>query len=213
MFKAITIKNKWKWLFWTLSVVNVVMIVWLVALVYLPTSHTNIPNSLPFQDKRAEFTVMSSKENLNQIINSYLTDLSKDSPFNYSVSLREDIELRGTIVAFDKQIPVTMKLTPDVQKNGDMILQVKSITLGRLFLPNNKVLDYIKDHYPMPDWIVVNPDKENIYVAITQMNPMYDIRVRAKAFNVKENQLAFTITVPHEVFSEEKSTWLKKLVK
>lgn len=213
MFKAITIKNKWKWLFWSLAGANVLVVLWLIALVYLPTSHTNIPNSLPFQDKRAEFTVMSSKENLNQIINSYLTDLSQDSPFNYSVSLREDIELRGTIIAFDKKIPVTMKLTPEVQNNGDMILNVKSITLGRLFLPNNKVLDYIKDNYPMPEWIVVNPDKENIYVAITQMNPIYDIRVRAKAFNVKENQLAFQITVPHEVFGAEQSSWLKNLVK
>ena len=213
MFKAITIKNKWKWFFWSLAVANIFVVIWVTLLVYLPTSHTNIPDSLPFQDKRAEFTVMSSKENLNQIINSYLDDLSKDSPFNYSVSLREDIELRGTIVAFDKEIPITMKLTPEVQKNGDMILQLKSITLGRLFLPNNKVLDYIKDHYPMPEWIVVNPDKENVYVAITQMDPIYDIRVRAKSFNVKENRLAFQITVPHEVFNEGKSTWLKKILK
>lgn len=213
MFHAFKLKNKWKWLFWGLALVNVAVIVWLLILVNTPTSNTQIPEGLPLQEKQAEFTVMSTKENLNQIINGYLTDVSKNSSLDYSVSLKEYVELSGTIVAFDKRIPLTMKFTPNVKKNGDLVLQQKSITLGRLQLPNKKVLSYIKDNYPMPEWIIVNPDEENIYVAITQIEPKYGLRVQADAFNLKNNKLAFKITVPHETFGIGKSTWLKKLMK
>lgn len=213
MFEAIKVNNKWKWLFFILAIINVGVILWLLLLVYLPTSSVSVPKSMPFSDKRAEFTVISSKDNLNQIINSYLTEISDTQSIDYSVSLEDDVELTGTIVAFDKELPLTMKFEPVVQKNGDLILQQKSITLGRLHLPNKKVLDYIKDNYPMPEWIIVNPDEENVYVAVTQINPGYELGLRASTFNLKKDQLAFELTVPHETFGFSQSSWLKKLIK
>ncbi|KGP74065.1 YpmS family protein [Pontibacillus yanchengensis] len=211
MFNAIKV-NKWKWLFWLLAIINVGVIAWLVFLVYVPSNTTTIPEDDPIQGKQAEFTLQSTTNNINEIINSYLIELSKGEPLKYSVSLEDSVELRGTIIAFEKEIPLTMKFEPKVQQNGDLMLEQTSITLGRLQLPNRKVLDYIRDNYPMPDWVIVNPDEESIYVAFTKIKAKYGLKVKAKAFDLEKNQIAFKVTVPHETLGLGKSTWLKNFM-
>ncbi|MFC0524270.1 YpmS family protein [Pontibacillus salicampi] len=213
MIRPINITNKWKALFWFLAFLNIAVLITIFLLLYVPKTSTTLPEDTTVEGEKAEFTLMSTTENINELINSYLTELSKDQPLEYSVSLEDSVELNGTIEAFEKEIPLSMKFQPQVQKNGDLILEQKSITLGRLKLPNRKVLDYIKDNYPMPDWVIVNPDKENIYVAINQINTSYGVQVKASSFDLEKNQLAFKVTVPHETLGIGDTRWLNKFLK
>lgn len=215
MWKGLTmfnVENKWKLSFWILLGINIAMLLWLLSLVYIPTTNPSLPHQNKMEENRAEFTVMSTKQNLNQIINSYLRELSKNKNISYSVTLDKHVQLMGSIIAFDTKIPLTMTFTPIVQKNGDLILQQKSITLGRLQLPSKKVLKYIKDNYPMPDWIIVNPNKENIYVALTTVKSKGDLSVKAKQFNLEKNNISFEITVPHETIGIGQ-TWIRKVLR
>ncbi|KGX87239.1 YpmS family protein [Pontibacillus litoralis] len=211
MFKAIHLQNKWKILFWLLATCNIGILILLFILLYVPSSKTVIPKQAPIKEEQAEFIVMSTTDNINSIIQSYLNDLADEQPLEYSVKLKEAVELKGTIEAFDKKIPLTMKFNPIVQYNGDLILQPQSITLGRLKLPNKKVLDYIKDHYPMPHWVMVNPTDENIYVAITQIETKNDVNIKAETFHLQNEQIAFKVTIPHEALGIGEAPWLKKL--
>lgn len=107
------------------------------------------------------------------------------------------MQLRGTLVAFDRKIPLTMTFNPFVQKNGDLILQQKSIALGRLHLPNMAVLSYIKNHYPMPEWVTVHPSDESIYLAVTKLKTKSGFRVRVEKLSLEQNELVFKIAVPN----------------
>lgn len=195
-----SIDDPWKKRFILLAGLNIFIIFAILLLVFWPVSKTNLPKGKYFVPD-AEFTISSNKNNLNQLINSYLATLPGNEDLSYYVTLEEDVQIHGTLEAFNTKVPLNMQLKPIVQKNGDIVLDLDSISIGRLFLPNNKVLKYLKDKYPLPEWVVVDPDTEKIYVAVTNIEPRSNFKVSVKEFDVKNDHLSFRITVPSETFS------------
>ncbi|MBB6453811.1 uncharacterized protein YpmS [Salirhabdus euzebyi] len=200
MFEKIKIKNKWKALFFGLMGINAVVIIWLLLLIFLPLAGEKIESKENIDKGQAEFTISSTKQNLNRLINTYLEELSEHTDIDYAISIDDSVKLIGTILAFEKDIPLTASFTPEVQENGDLNLKLQSITLGRLELPNKKVLDYVKKNYPMPEWVIVNPGDESIYAAVTEMKIRSNFNVAVESFNLKRNRLSFKLTVPNKAF-------------
>ncbi|RWZ58831.1 DUF2140 family protein [Halobacillus fulvus] len=194
------LKNKWRTSFLVLAIVNVGIILWLLSLIFWPSAYTIVNVDQEKNSSEAEFTIVSTKENLEQLTNEYLEELSTQTVFNYSISLDRNVTLTGNIRAFDREIPISMELNPVVQENGDIILEQERISLGQLPLPNKKVLEFVKDNYKFPEWVIVNPNEENIYVAVTQMNTSSNFDVRVERFNLNTNQLAFRVSVPRDSF-------------
>ncbi|WP_347862090.1 YpmS family protein [Salimicrobium sp. PL1-032A] len=200
LLKDLIKADKWKSAFFGLALVNLGIILWLLALIFLPTDYTLVNVDRERTNTDAEFTIVSTKDNLEQLTNEYLNELSSQTIFDYSISLDEFVELRGNIRAFDQVIPITVKLAPVVQENGDLILEQQDISLGKLPLPGNKVLEFVKKNYDLPEWVIVNPEEENIYVALTQMETDSNFQLAAERFNLKSDQLAFRIAVPKDSF-------------
>ncbi|GGC96883.1 hypothetical protein GCM10007216_29590 [Thalassobacillus devorans] len=198
--KALDFKNKWKVLFLALAALNIGIVFWILAMIFLPTSYTLVNVENQEQSDEAEFTIVSTKENLEQLVNEFLNELPSDEDMNFSVSLERNVELKGNIKAFDQKIPLTVSFEPIVQENGDVILQQEGISLGKLPLPNKKVLEYVDKSFDLPEWVIVNPNEENIYVAVTDMKPASNFDLRVDRFNLKTNQLAFKIRVPNQSF-------------
>ena len=198
--KRILLNNKWRTSFWLLALINLGIIIWLAALVFLPSSYTLVNVDQQKESSDAEFTIVSTKENMEQLANEYLSELSTQTVFDYSISLERNVTLSGNIRAFDQVIPINVELEPVVQKNGDLVLQQEKISLGKLPLPNKKVLEFVKDNYNLPEWVMVNPNEENIYVAVTQMDTASNFNVKVDRFNLNSNQLAFKIAVPRDSF-------------
>lgn len=198
--KRILLNNKWRTSFWLLALINLGIIIWLAALIFLPSSYTLVNVDQQKESPDAEFTIVSTKENMEQLANEYLSELSTQTVFDYSISLDRNVTLSGNIRAFDQVIPINVELEPVVQKNGDLILQQERISLGKLPLPNKKVLEFVKDNYNLPEWVIVNPNEENIYVAVTQMDTASNFNVKVDRFNLNSNQLSFKIAVPRDSF-------------
>ncbi|MFG6113895.1 YpmS family protein [Halobacillus sp. MO56] len=198
--KFIDFKNKWKVLFLALAALNIGIIIWILALIFLPTSYTIVNVDDQKKTEEAEFTIVSTKENLEQLVNEFLSQLPSDDDLNYSVSLERNVELKGNIKAFDQKIPLKMNFEPIVQENGDVVLQQEGISLGKLPLPNKKVLEYVNKSFDLPEWVMINPNDETIYVAVTEMKPASNFDLRVDRFNLKTNQLAFKIRVPNHSF-------------
>ncbi|MEC3884437.1 DUF2140 family protein [Halobacillus litoralis] len=198
--KRLLLNNKWRTSFWLLALINMGIVIWLVALVFLPSSYTIVNVDQEKESPDAEFTIVSTKENMEQLANEYLSELSTQTVFDYSISLDRNVTLSGNIKAFDQVIPINVELHPEVQKNGDLILRQEKISLGKLPLPNKKVLEFVKDNYNLPEWVIVNPNEENIYVAVTQMDTASNFNVKVDRFNLNSNQLAFKIAVPSNTF-------------
>lgn len=198
--KRLLLNNKWRTSFWVLAIINIGIIGWLLALVFLPSSYTLVNVDRGKENTDAEFTIVSTKENMEQLANEYLSELSNQTVFDYSVSIDKNVTLSGNIKAFEQVVPIKVELNPVVQENGDLVLEQEKISLGQLPLPNKKVLEFLKDNYNLPEWVIVNPNEENIYVAVTQMETASNFNVKVDRFNLNANQLAFKISVPKDTF-------------
>ncbi|WP_240376923.1 YpmS family protein [Bacillus piscicola] len=206
MWDKIKKHNIWKWLFFSLLAINAGVLFYLLLLFNSSPADPIFQTSRQEESTDVEFTIVSDKRNLNQLINRYLDQLSTSTSISYSVFLDKKVRLSGSIRAFNQEIPATVVLDPVVQKNGDLVLQQESISLGRLQLPNRKVLEYIQGNYEMPEWIEVNPDNENIYVAITEISKNDQIQVQAQQFDLDKDRISFSIHAPYETlpFNERK---------
>ncbi|TCT25045.1 uncharacterized protein YpmS [Melghiribacillus thermohalophilus] len=200
MFSRFTSENKWKTLFFVLAGINVAFLCWLFSYLFALPVNIQQDQQPIYDEQTAIFTVNSTRENLNILINSYLDQLPKSDIYNYSVNLNQNVQLSGSIMAFGRKVPIEMTMEPYVLKNGDLVLNVISVTLGRLPLPNKKVLDYIRDHYHLPEWVIIDPARHRIYAAVTQMKTKSHFHVRVKEFNLEHNEFSFQITVPSHSF-------------
>ena len=103
----------------------------------------------------------------------------------------------GELPVFSTTVPLSVHLDPEVQKNGDVILKQKSISIGMLELPNKKIMEYMQKYLPMPSWVTVDPHKEEIYVAVTDMNIRSNFDVKLEHIDLEKNNLAFKIQIPY----------------
>lgn len=202
MLKQMFLKNRWRSSFFILAVINLVIVVWLLSLIFLPSSYTLVNVDREKKDTEAEFTVVSTKKNLEQLANEYLSEISStQTVFDYSVSLDRNVTLAGNIRAFEQTIPIKVELNPVVQDNGDLVLEQERISLGQLPLPNKKVMEFVADNYNFPEWVTVSPNEQNIYVAVTQMDTKSNFDIKVDRFNLNSDQLAFKISFPERSFS------------
>ncbi|MRH44052.1 DUF2140 family protein [Aquibacillus halophilus] len=192
-------KYNWKLFFFSLLGINAAIFVTLLVLIYIPSLTEDIPEKEFIEEEAgAEFTVHSSKQNLSELVNGYVDKLLKDDSDQYSVQLEEDVQLIGSIKVFDTDVPFSIRLEPIVQENGDIILNQKEISLGLLHLPNRKILEYVKKSIPTPEWVIINPKEENIYIAITQMEIKSNFKVRVQQFDLENDRISFRIKVPNK---------------
>src|SRR5690625_1229994 len=191
---------KWKKRFIILCIINGIVLVFLAFYLYSPIPKTELElssNKYKFENS-SEFVVRTTKQNLNILINAYLDKLLKNTKHQYSVHLDEDVQLFGELPLFSTTVPLLIHLEPIVQENGDLVLKQKSISIGQLQLPNKKIMKYVSEHLAVPEWVVINPSDEEIYVKVTEMDIRSNFKVGVEQFDLDANNLAFKINVPYK---------------
>lgn len=192
-------KNKWKRLFYSLLLLNILILISIIALVFWPVPGADTPSTEKENSQlSSEFVVRTTKENLNQLVNAYIGKLLKGTNHHYNISLDNDVHLLGELPVFSSTVPLSVHFEPFVQDNGDVILEQKSISVGLLELPNQKIMEYMKKYLPMPKWVTVNPKEEEIYVAVTDMAIRSNFHVSVEHIDLEANNLAFKIKIPYK---------------
>ncbi|WP_018933477.1 YpmS family protein [Gracilibacillus lacisalsi] len=191
--------TNWKKLFITLASVNLALFVGIVLFIFWPAPGAEPPEKVFLEDEAgAEFTIRSSKDNLNELVNAYIAKLPKLDNIQYSLRLDEEVHLMGSVEAFSTEVPVNISFEPIVQENGDVILQSTGMSLGLLRLPQDRILQYVSSRVTTPEWITINPKEEHIYIALTQMELKSNFRVRAQQIDLINDNISFRIKVPND---------------
>lgn len=196
-------KNKWainwkKWFFFILAL-NVAGILLFFSFIFWPAEEVEIPTKpILAEEDSSEFIVRTTKENLNDLINAYIEELTANTRHKYWIDLDEDVHLIGELPVFSTTVPLSIHFEPFVSENGDIILKQRSISLGLLELPNKKIMEYLARYLPMPEWVIVNPDEEEVYIAVTQMDIRSNFQIAVDTIDLEANNLAFRIRVPFE---------------
>ncbi|WP_369385728.1 YpmS family protein [Mesobacillus boroniphilus] len=142
------------------------------------------------------FNVSTNKRDLNRVINHYLEEEAKNSQINYEVLLTDEVELYGTLPLFSQELELRLTFEPQASKNGDLVLNQRSISVGKLNLPVSTVLKFVRDSYDMPDAVNIQPKEERVYVSMQRLKLKSDIKVRVNEFDLKKDNIKFTLLVP-----------------
>ncbi|MGM8211490.1 YpmS family protein [Virgibacillus sp. W0430] len=197
-------KQIWKRRFYWLFFINAsIFLLFILFLLWPVSSNEHLPSESAQDEDSSEFTVRTTKKNLNELANAYIDKLLQGTNHHYQIILDEDVQLLGELPVFSTTVPLVIHFNPSVQDNGDIILEQESISVGLLQLPNKKIMEYMNKYLPMPEWVTVNPKKEEIYVAVTEMEIKSNFRVRVEQFDLQSNHLAFKIKVPYETLGIE----------
>ncbi|MBY7144857.1 YpmS family protein [Virgibacillus sp. NKC19-3] len=195
---------KWKALFFGLLSVNILFFLVIVALIFWPVSENIFPSNDEQESRESsEFTVRTTKDNLNELVNAYIDQALSNTGHEYRISLEEDIHLIGELPVFSSTVPLSVHLEPIVQENGDLVLEQRSISLGLLDLPNQKIMEYMERYLSMPEWVTINPKDEEIYVGVTEMDLQSNFEVSVEHIDLEANNLAFNIRIPYRTLGIE----------
>ncbi|MBO1002122.1 YpmS family protein [Pseudogracilibacillus auburnensis] len=192
--------DPWKKRFLLLSVINGIVLLILALYLYspIPKTELELAGDKYKSENSSEFVVRTTKQNLNNLVNAYLDKLLAGTDHHYSINLDDDVQLFGELPFFSTTVPLLIHLEPIVQENGDIVLKQKSISVGQLQLPNKKIMQYVAKYLPVPEWVVINPREEEIYVKVTEMEIKSNFKVAVEQFDLEANNLAFKINVPYK---------------
>ncbi|HWO98263.1 MAG TPA: YpmS family protein [Bacillus sp. (in: firmicutes)] len=185
--------KKWKWLFFSLLVINLIFLIIMAGLALQPSTERELSTRQVKEEKNVSLGIIAKKEDLNVLINKYLQKEFHHQPLNYEVRLTNQVEVYGTIEAFGNELDISMAFEPEVQKNGDLILKQESLSVGKLSLPIRTVLKYVNNNFSLPQWVQINAKEESVYVALQQMEMKSDFRVKVKQFDLEKNDIQFTL--------------------
>ncbi|MCM3724301.1 YpmS family protein [Neobacillus cucumis] len=189
-------KNKWKLGFLILLGINLLIAIILFSLVTAPINEKEPVKTNTSSEDYVSFHVRSNKYDLNRLINHYLIEEAADSPIKYKVLLGDEVELYGTLPFFSEKLKLKLTFEPSAQKNGDLILKQKSMSVGKLHLPISYVLNFIRENYKLPKGVEIRPNDHLVYIHMQQLKQKSDLKTKVDKFNLKKDDIAFTILVP-----------------
>ena len=112
------------------------------------------------------------------------------------MQLNDEVELSGELPVFSETIDMKLTFEPKALENGDLILEQKNIFIGKLKLPVPLVMKFVRDSYQLPDWVTIQPNEERMYVSLQNMKMKSDLKVRVAEFDLKNDDIEFSLKVP-----------------
>ncbi|TYS49464.1 DUF2140 family protein [Bacillus infantis] len=189
-------KNKWKVLFFLLLGIVIAFIALFFIMINLPAKDEPINTAEVDEDGYVPFHLQTNKSDLNRIIAHYIAKEGLDGPIDYEVILDDEVELYGNLPVFSQNLEMKLTFEPEALDNGDVVLSQKSIAVGQLNLPVSYVLKFVRDRYQLPEGVVIQPDKEQIYVSLQDMKLKSDLKVKVDEFDLKKDDIRVTLYVP-----------------
>ncbi len=165
-------------------------------LLFISTDQEPIPKITTSNTNDSEFVIQTSKKDLNKLINHYIEEEGLNGPVHYQVLLTDEVELYGEIKVFSQTMQLKMTFEPIALENGDLLLKQKVLSLGDVKLPASYILKLIGDAYKFPEWVILQPNDKEVYVALNKMKLNSGITVKAKSFDLVENNISMRMFVP-----------------
>ncbi|WML40242.1 YpmS family protein [Neobacillus sp. OS1-2] len=189
-------QTKWKIAFLLLLGINLLFAIIIISLITAPGDSKKISKINTPTNDHVSFHVKSNKYDLNRLINNYLKEEAADSPIDYRVLLGDEVELYGTLPFFSEKLNLKLTFEPIAQKNGDLVLEQKSMSIGKLHLPISSVLNIISENYKLPNGVEIRPNDHLVYVHMQQLKLKSDLQIKANKFDLTKDDIGFTILVP-----------------
>lgn len=188
--------NKWKVAFFLLAGAVLFTVVFIV---YMATSKVE-ERAIPEQAQATGhvLTVQTTAKEFEAIAKKYMGKgpLGK-SPIPVEMEVNEQVQLFSELIVFGITVPISMDFEPIVS-DGNIRLKQTEVNVGKLNIPPSTVLKLMKDAIEFPDWMIVRPNEEEIYVDLSRINIASGSRVRAKEIDLANDKILLDIIIPAE---------------
>ncbi|MCT6925931.1 YpmS family protein [Metasolibacillus sp.] len=188
--------NKWKVAFFLLAGAVLFTVVFIV---YMATSKVE-ERAIPEQEQATGhvLTVQTTAKEFEAIAKKYMGKgpLGK-SPIPVEMEVNEQVQLFSELIVFGITVPISMDFEPIVS-DGNIRLKQTEVNVGKLNIPPSTVLKLMKDAIEFPDWMIVRPNEEEIYVDLSRINIASGSRVRAKEIDLANDKILLDIIIPAE---------------
>ena len=187
--------NKWKLAFLMLATIVLLIVIVFAYLFFSPTENGNLVNKEGDEVKSSILRVQTTTNEFEAIAQKYLAEAIQDSPIDVKLEVGEQVYLFSDLIVFGVTIPIQMDFDPIVD-DGNIRMKQTKVHVGKLNIPPSTVLKLVKESVNFPSWIIVQPDKEEIYVDLSRLNIANGNRVRAKEINLQNDEILLEIIIP-----------------
>jgi len=189
--------NHWKVAFFILIALLLTSIIAFVMWISSPSENTVIPEPIASSEGNV-LTLKTTKEDFEGIANTYINDALQTKPVPVVMSVEDQILLTTELTIFSIKLPVVMKFDPFVEPDGNLRLVQTGVEVGKLGMEPEVVLKLLKDSVSLPKWMIVRPEEEDVYIDLSRIPMKSNVEVRAKEFNLIEDEIILEILVPNE---------------
>ena len=190
--------NRWKIAFLGLVGLIIAGIVALVIFIESPGDSGPLPVTERYSGKGSVLSVKASREDLEGLANTYIGKAMKGEQLPVTMKIEDDVILHSELIAFSIKVPINMHFDPVVLGDGNLLLKQTSMEVGPLDIPPETVLKLLRDSIKLPEWMVVRPKEEEIFINLAELPVSGNLSVRAKTLNLVEDDIVFEVTIPHE---------------
>ncbi|CAM3049608.1 YpmS family protein [Filibacter tadaridae] len=191
--------NRWKIGFFALAGMIVAAVAYVIFLIGMPSESVPIPDTGVTSNATDNIlTVRSTKKNFEGIANTYIRKAMNAEPLPVTMEIKDDIALHSELTIFTFTLPVVMHFDPVVQDNGNVILKQTSMEVGDYNIAPSVVLKILKDSIKLPPWMIVRPKEEELFIDLSAVPVSGNIQVKAKTFNLAEDEIILEIRIPNE---------------
>lgn len=191
--------NIWKWAFIGLLIIILSFVVFISLKITVPSvSQSSLPAIEETSKSYSVVELSMNKENFSDTINYLLQKNNKDSQISYRFILKKNAILMATTNVLGKKVTFSVNAKPEF-KNGNIILDVKSINAGSLNTPSKFILKYIQNNYDLKGIIQINAKQNKITICLDRLTGKNAIQLRAEKLNLKQNEIQFKVLIPKEV--------------
>ena len=187
--------NRWKWAFTVL-----------LAVIVLATGIVNYrvtaPAPTPAVTRKADIgdtsmTVELNRHQVNALAANYLNRFLRGQQVKYTFIVGQQYAtLAGDTKFLGAKIRFALNFIPERQKNGNVLLRAKGLSIGRLNLPVKIVMGYIAKNYNVPKWVKIDAKKKTILLDLNQYSAKRSLKYSAQEINMAQGRFKFLITVP-----------------
>lgn len=188
--------KKWKLAFFGLLVLNIVVVIGFLFYVTTPANDFSAYGAVKRdQIEGNSLMVRTTKADFEGIANTYIQREMANQPIPLKLSIEEEVNLSTELNVFSQTLPILMKFQPFVQKDGNLLLKQQSVEIGMLDIPPESALKLLRDSVKLPDFMEVNPAREEILLKLTDIPLDNGISVQASSFDLEEDDIRLEVTI------------------
>lgn len=185
--------NLWKWGFIVLFAVNCGFFVLIGSrLLQKPSDLTQTKTTKRVATTKIG-TLVTTKEQLNTAINSYLVDYQSSNTQYQTYITNSGILFETTYTLLGYKTPLSLYLQPYRLETGAIQLKITSFTVGTLSLPESEVLQYIKSSVKLPDFVEIIPKKSVININLQNIKIKEKLIIKAKTVDLINDKITFDL--------------------